>query len=51
MEEMCLEDGGEWKGMNNACQGLDKEWCDDILVELELGSVGWKENTASCFVY
>jgi hypothetical protein len=51
MGEICIEDGGEWSEANMRCQGLDKQWCDDILVELELGSVAWNEDESSCFIY
>lgn len=51
MGEACTEDGGEWTKSTKTCQGLDKQWCDDILVKLELGSIAWKEGSAACVVY
>lgn len=40
MGERCIEDGGSWDEGRRACSGLEKEWCDDILVELDLGAFG-----------
>ncbi len=51
MGERCVADGGEWNTGAKTCSGLSKDWCDNILVELDLGSVGWNNNALSCMLY
>jgi hypothetical protein len=51
MGERCIEDGGSWDAGRRTCEGLEKDWCDEILMELDLGSVGWNGDTLSCFIY
>jgi len=49
--ERCIADGGYWNVNRSACEELEKIWCDNILIEFDLGSVGWNENALSCFIY
>jgi hypothetical protein len=51
MEERCIEDGGSWDEGRRSCDGLEKDWCDNILVELDLGAVGWNDDSLSCILY
>jgi len=45
LKERCISAGGTWLANTRACQGLEKDWCDSMLVELDLGSVGWNSET------
>ena len=51
VRERCIEDGGDWNDRNRSCVGLSKEWCDNILVEFDLGAVGYNSNRLSCIIY
>lgn len=51
MGTRCVEDGGVWNEERRSCEGLEKDWCNGILAELDLGGIGWNGDTLSCILY
>lgn len=51
LKERCISAGGTWVAKAKACQGLEKDWCDAMLVELDLAAVGWNSEALSCYIY
>ncbi len=51
MGQSCKADGGTWESEARTCSGLSLDWCGNINEELELGGLGWKETSLSCYIY
>ncbi|MCF7820584.1 MAG: hypothetical protein K9M44_03905 [Candidatus Pacebacteria bacterium] len=51
MGQSCEASGGSWEAETRTCSGLSLEWCGSINEELELGGLGWREASLSCYIY